>query len=137
MHGVAPSLIPIKAADRVKIDRRDAMMLAKLHRAGELTAVWVPDDDHEGGGCGRRDQNARGSLMRRRRQAELTVADLMQKSVESVEASCLSHSVDLIHAAMQAPPALKASIQQTSESSTTQPFQKLRCLTQARSAHPD
>ena len=24
-------------------DRRDAAMLAKLHRAGELTAVWVPD----------------------------------------------------------------------------------------------
>jgi transposase len=45
-HGctvVAPSLIPIKAGDRVKTDRRDAVMLAKLHRAGELTAVWVPD----------------------------------------------------------------------------------------------
>jgi len=44
---VAPSLIPIKAGDRVKTDRRDAVMLAKLHRAGELTAVWVPDDAHE------------------------------------------------------------------------------------------
>jgi len=44
---VAPSLIPMKAGDRVKTDRRDAMMLAKLHRAGELTAVWVPDDAHE------------------------------------------------------------------------------------------
>jgi transposase len=40
---VAPSLIPVKAGDRVKTDRRDAVMLAKLHRAGELTAVWVPD----------------------------------------------------------------------------------------------
>jgi len=38
-----PSLIPVKAGDRVKTDRRDAVMLAKLHRAGELTAVWVPD----------------------------------------------------------------------------------------------
>lgn len=38
---VAPSLIPVKAGDRVKTDRRDAVMLAKLHRAGELTAVWV------------------------------------------------------------------------------------------------
>jgi transposase len=49
-HGcmvVAPSLIPIKAGDRVKTDRRDAVMLAKLHRAGELTAVWVPDAAHE------------------------------------------------------------------------------------------
>lgn len=31
---VAPSLIPMKAGDRVKTDRRDAVMLAKLHRAG-------------------------------------------------------------------------------------------------------
>jgi transposase len=44
---IAPSLIPIKAGDRVKTDRRDAMMLAKLHRAGELTAIWVPDHAHE------------------------------------------------------------------------------------------
>jgi transposase len=44
----APSLIPMKAGDRVKTDRRDAAMLAKLHRAGELTAVWVPDSAHEG-----------------------------------------------------------------------------------------
>ena len=39
---VAPSLIPMKSGDRVKTDRRDAVMLAKLHRAGELTAVWSP-----------------------------------------------------------------------------------------------
>ena len=44
---VAPSLIPVKAGDRVKTDRRDAMMLAKLHRADELTAVWIPDAAHE------------------------------------------------------------------------------------------
>lgn len=44
---VAPSLIPVKAGDRVKTDRRDATMLAQLHRAGELTAVWVPDAAHE------------------------------------------------------------------------------------------
>jgi hypothetical protein len=42
---VAPSLIPKRAGDRVKTDRRDAASLAKLHRAGELTAVWVPDPD--------------------------------------------------------------------------------------------
>ena len=40
---VAPSLIPKRAGDRVKTDRRDAASLARLHRAGELTAVWVPD----------------------------------------------------------------------------------------------
>ena len=44
---VAPSLIPKRAGDRVKTDRRDAANLAKLHRAGELTAVWVPDPGHE------------------------------------------------------------------------------------------
>jgi transposase len=44
---VAPSLIPKRAGDRVKTDRRDAGSLAKLHRAGELTAVWVPDPGHE------------------------------------------------------------------------------------------
>ena len=44
---VAPSLIPMKAGERVKTDRRDALMLAKLHHAGELTTVWVPDADHE------------------------------------------------------------------------------------------
>src|SRR6266480_4451644 len=44
---VAPSLIPKRAGDRVKTDRRDAASLARLHRAGELTAVWVPDLGHE------------------------------------------------------------------------------------------
>jgi transposase len=44
---VEPSLIPVRAGDRVKTDRRDALMLAKLHRAGELTPVWVPDGAHE------------------------------------------------------------------------------------------
>ena len=39
---VAPSLIPKKAGDRVKTDRRDAQALARLHRAGELTPVWNP-----------------------------------------------------------------------------------------------
>jgi transposase len=44
---VAPSLIPRRPGDRVKTNRRDAVTLAKLHRAGELTAVWVPDPGHE------------------------------------------------------------------------------------------
>src|SRR5437867_13290535 len=49
-HGcsvVAPSLVPKKPGDRVKTNRRDAVSLAKLSRAGELTAVWVPDERHE------------------------------------------------------------------------------------------
>jgi transposase len=44
---VAPALIPRKVGDRVKTDRRDAMMLAQTLRAGQLTAVWVPDEAHE------------------------------------------------------------------------------------------
>jgi transposase len=44
---VAPSLIPRKPGDRVKTNRRDAMSLARQLRAGELTAVWVPDRGHE------------------------------------------------------------------------------------------
>ena len=39
---VAPSLIPKKAGDRVKTDRRDAMQLARLMRSGDLTPVYVP-----------------------------------------------------------------------------------------------
>ena len=44
---VAPSLVPTKAGDRVKTDRRDAEKLARCYRAGELTAVWVPDAAQE------------------------------------------------------------------------------------------
>jgi transposase len=44
---IAPSLIPRRAGDRVKTNRRDAIQLAKLLRAGELTPVWVPDEVHE------------------------------------------------------------------------------------------
>lgn len=44
---VAPSLIPAKPGDRVKTDRRDSENLARLHRAGELTPVWVPGQEQE------------------------------------------------------------------------------------------
>lgn len=44
---VAPTLIPVKAGDRVKTDRRDAEKLARCHRNGDLTGVWVPDKEHE------------------------------------------------------------------------------------------
>lgn len=43
----APSLIPRKTGERIKTDRRDALKLARLHRAGELTAVHIPDGDDE------------------------------------------------------------------------------------------
>src|SRR6202521_3833178 len=44
---VAPTLVPKKAGDRVKTDRRDALKLARSHRSDDLTAVWVPDADSE------------------------------------------------------------------------------------------
>jgi transposase len=44
---VAPTLIPVKAGDRVQTDRRDAEKLARCYRAGDLTAVWVPDPAQE------------------------------------------------------------------------------------------
>src|SRR4051812_32817439 len=44
---IAPSLVPKRPGDRVKTNRRDAVTLARLLRAGELTAIWVPDEVHE------------------------------------------------------------------------------------------
>lgn len=44
---MAPTLVPVKAGDRVKTDRRDAAKLARGYRAGDLTPVWVPDPAHE------------------------------------------------------------------------------------------
>ena len=44
---VAPSMIPRRSGDRVKTNRRDAITLVKLLRAGELNAIWVPDIVHE------------------------------------------------------------------------------------------
>src|SRR5438552_9117951 len=44
---IAPTLVPVKAGDRVKTDRRDAEKLARSYRSGDLTPVWVPDAAHE------------------------------------------------------------------------------------------
>ncbi len=44
---IAPTLVPVKAGDRVKTDRRDAEKLARSYRSGDLTPVWVPDAEHE------------------------------------------------------------------------------------------
>ncbi len=64
---VAPSLIPMKAGDRVKTNRRDAENLAKLLRAGELTAVWGYPSGNDG--CGApaqsyRDDRSAGFVLR-------------------------------------------------------------------------
>jgi transposase len=45
---IAPSLVSVKSGDRIKTERRDAEKLARALRAGDLTAVFVPDAEHEG-----------------------------------------------------------------------------------------
>src|SRR6478672_4858762 len=59
---VAPSLIPRRPGERVKTNRRDALTLARLLRAGELTGVWVPDPTHEA--VRRARQQLQGFLLR-------------------------------------------------------------------------
>ena len=44
---VSPSMIPKRSGNRVKTDRRDSQMLARLHRAGELRAIYIPDASDE------------------------------------------------------------------------------------------
>jgi transposase len=46
-HVVAPSMTPARPGNQIKTDRRDAVVLASLFRAGELTSIWVPDIEHE------------------------------------------------------------------------------------------
>ncbi len=43
---IAPSLIPRRPGERVKTNRRDAVKLARLFRARELTEIWTPDEAH-------------------------------------------------------------------------------------------
>ena len=69
---VAPSLIPKKPGERIKTNRRDAVTLARLLRAGELTAVWVPDATHEAVRDLVRAREAAAQDLRRKRQQLLS-----------------------------------------------------------------
>ena len=69
---VAPALIPKRAGERVKTNRRDAITLARLHRAGELTSVWVPDATHEAIRDLVRAREAAADDLRRKRQQLLS-----------------------------------------------------------------
>jgi len=69
---VAPALIPKKPGERVKTNRRDAVTLARLHRAGELTGVWVPDATHEAVRDLVRARTAAADDLRRKRQQLLS-----------------------------------------------------------------
>lgn len=44
---VAPSMIPRRSGDRIKTDRRDAVNLVRLFRAGELTSIYIPTEEDE------------------------------------------------------------------------------------------
>lgn len=69
---VAPALIPQRRGDRVKTNRRDAVTLARLHRAGELSGVWVPDATHEAVRDLVRAREAAAEDLRRKRQQLLS-----------------------------------------------------------------
>ncbi len=74
-HGctvVAPSLIPRKPGARIKTNRRDAVTLARLFRAGELTAVWVADAVHEAVRDLSRAREAAAADLRKKRQQLLS-----------------------------------------------------------------
>jgi transposase len=69
---VAPALIPKRAGERIKTNRRDAVTLARLHRAGELTGVWAPDPAHEAVRDLARGRESAGDDLRRKRQQLLS-----------------------------------------------------------------
>ena len=69
---VAPALIPKRAGERIKTNRRDAVTLARLHRAGELTGVWAPDPAHEAVRDLARAREAAADDLRRKRQQLLS-----------------------------------------------------------------
>jgi transposase len=73
---VAPSLIPRRAGDRVKTDRWDASGLARLHRAGELTAIRVPAEAEE---AVRDLVRARAALMADRRRAQQRIIAMLPR----------------------------------------------------------
>jgi transposase len=67
----------MKSGGRVKTDRRDAMMLAKLHHAGEPTAIWIPDAAHQ----------AIGDLVR----ARATAGRVLSKARQHLQGFLLRH----------------------------------------------
>jgi transposase len=84
---IAPSLIPKKAGDKVKTDRRDAEKLAQSYQSGDLTPVWVPTPEHE----------ALRDLVRQRAAAKADESDLLRRGLREPEESgawthpCHSH----------------------------------------------
>jgi transposase len=73
---VAPSLIPRRAGDRVKTDKRDASRLARLHRAGELTPIRVPTEGEE---AIRDLVRARAALLADRKRAQQRITAMLMR----------------------------------------------------------
>jgi transposase len=71
---VAPSLIPRRAGERVKTDKRDASRLARLHRAGELTPIRVPSPSEE---AVRDLVRARAALLADRKRAQQRITAML------------------------------------------------------------
>lgn len=69
---IAPSLIPSKPGERIKTDRRDAVRLAQLFRAGELTSIYVPTEDDE----------ALRDLVRAREDLELSISTCSKRRIK-------------------------------------------------------
>jgi transposase len=94
---VAPTLVPMKAGDRVKTDRRDAERLARSFRAGELTAVWVPDAEHEAlRDLVRAREAAKGDQLRARHRLSKFLLRHGQRPSQNMRAWSQRH-VDWIH----------------------------------------
>jgi transposase len=74
---IAPSHTPVKKGIHVKNDRRDALELARLHRAGDLTPIWVPDESHE----------AMRDLVR----ARTTAMEMLKRHRQHLQAFLLRH----------------------------------------------
>lgn len=89
---VAPSLVPTKPGDKVKTDRRDALKLARLHRSGDLTAVWVPDAAHEAlRDLTRAREDARAELHRARQHLRTFLLRQGQRPPEGVRPWTVRH----------------------------------------------
>lgn len=73
---VAPSLVPKGGSERVKTDKRDAIRLARLHRAGELTAIHIPTPDQE---AVRDLVRVRGDLLADRKRAQVRITAMLMR----------------------------------------------------------
>lgn len=69
---VVPSLVPNRAGEHVRTNRRDVVTLARLLRAGELKGTWVPDTVHEAARDLVRAQRAAAEDLRKKRQQLLS-----------------------------------------------------------------